>query len=404
MELFGNEYNDPDMIYIFPELRESGDERMIRFIANELMCLRAIDSKGSDRYKELTNAIAWIEKQGEQKPADKVEPKFKVGDWVVQENIGVYKIIEICESWYEVISYNDGIQYSIGFDNENDCHLWTTQDAKEGDVLVASDSSIFIFKEVVELGCKYYIALTKDNEAINVNDNLEHCWETSRAVHPATKEQRDLLFSKMKEAGYEWDEENKELKKIEQKPEIKDDVLSRFAFYQYDDDTIYLSSLFIRESNRGRGYGSKILKAADEVAKTFGVSKIRLKVERNTWMDEWYKKNGYEYISAEGKYDWLEKQRSKEENLKEHNICDTCEESNGCVTPCCAKLLEKQGEQKPAWSEEDEKIKYELEVILANTNLFSIFALNYTFSDMISWLKSLKERMQPQNNTKTQML
>ena len=32
---------------------------------------------------------------------------------------------------------------------------------------------------------------------------------------PATKEQRDLLFSKMKEAGYEWDSKKKELKKIE---------------------------------------------------------------------------------------------------------------------------------------------------------------------------------------------
>jgi hypothetical protein len=31
---------------------------------------------------------------------------------------------------------------------------------------------------------------------------------------PATKEQRNLLFQKMKEAGYEWDVERKELKKI----------------------------------------------------------------------------------------------------------------------------------------------------------------------------------------------
>ena len=93
-----------------------------------------------------------------------------------------------------------------------------------------------------------------------------------------------------------------------QNPEIKDDVLSRFAFYQYDDDTIYLSSLFVRESDRKCGYGSKILKAAEEVAKTFGISKIRLKVESNTWMEEWYKKNGYEYLSSEGEYDWLEKQ------------------------------------------------------------------------------------------------
>ena len=34
-------------------------------------------------------------------------------------------------------------------------------------------------------------------------------------IHPATEEQRDLLFQKMKEAGYTWDAEKKELKKIE---------------------------------------------------------------------------------------------------------------------------------------------------------------------------------------------
>lgn len=55
--------------------------------------------------------------------------------------------------------------------------------------------------------------------------------------------------------------------------------------------------------------------------------------------------------------------------------------------------LEKQGKQIPIkWTEEDEKIKREIEVILANTNL-SKFALKYTFSDIISWFKSLKERI-----------
>ena len=49
---------------IFPELKESEDEKMRNFIINELACLRATDEKGSDRYKELTNAIAWVEKQG----------------------------------------------------------------------------------------------------------------------------------------------------------------------------------------------------------------------------------------------------------------------------------------------------------------------------------------------------
>ena len=43
---------------------------------------------------------------------------------------------------------------------------------------------------------------------------------------PATKEQRDLLFQKMREAGYEWNEEKKELRKIEKqvpKPKWSDD-------------------------------------------------------------------------------------------------------------------------------------------------------------------------------------
>jgi hypothetical protein len=40
--------------------------------------------------------------------------------------------------------------------------------------------------------------------------------QNKNAFYPATKEQRDILFQKMKEAGYEWDSEKRELKKIEQ--------------------------------------------------------------------------------------------------------------------------------------------------------------------------------------------
>ena len=40
-----------------------------------------------------------------------------------------------------------------------------------------------------------------------------HYWGKNSC--PATKEQRDLLFQKMKEAAYEWDAEKKKLKKIE---------------------------------------------------------------------------------------------------------------------------------------------------------------------------------------------
>ena len=53
-----------NLTQIFPELKESDDEKMRNFIINELACLRATVEQGSDRYEELTNAIAWVEKQG----------------------------------------------------------------------------------------------------------------------------------------------------------------------------------------------------------------------------------------------------------------------------------------------------------------------------------------------------
>ena len=41
------------------------------------------------------------------------------------------------------------------------------------------------------------------------------CWTSATDVKPATKEQRDMLFKKIKEAGYQWDEKKKELRKIQ---------------------------------------------------------------------------------------------------------------------------------------------------------------------------------------------
>ena len=90
----------------------------------------------------------WCKKQDE-KPVDN-KPKFKVGNWIVQDNVGIYKVTEIWDSWYEVIDF-DGSNYSISFDQESMCHLWTIQDAKPGDVLHAvgqHNDCIFIFNRL----------------------------------------------------------------------------------------------------------------------------------------------------------------------------------------------------------------------------------------------------------------
>ena len=60
----------------FPELVDDEDERIRKGIIRNLEYL--MDRAEGFVKDELKERIAWLEKQGEQKPADKVEPKFKV--------------------------------------------------------------------------------------------------------------------------------------------------------------------------------------------------------------------------------------------------------------------------------------------------------------------------------------
>lgn len=226
---------------IFPELKESEDERMIQYFKD----LAPFD-KADELYEKYgfshKDAIAWLEKQceqkiktpeeslgidsdtynkivdeciyGEQKPIDKVEPNFKVGDWVVYCNDDVDLITGIEENGYCI--NNSGY---IPFICESDIRLWTIQDAKDGDVLFTSSTAsheTFIFKNIDEKGnAKCYFAYDSED---GFREGKYHFIGRATKCKPATKEQHDILFQKMHEAGYEWDAEKKELIKIEQKP------------------------------------------------------------------------------------------------------------------------------------------------------------------------------------------
>lgn len=68
-------------IYNLPyEKASEEDERIRNYIQNELVCLRASEGKGSDRYNELSSAIVYLEKQKEQ-------PKEKLGKYSEEENL-----------------------------------------------------------------------------------------------------------------------------------------------------------------------------------------------------------------------------------------------------------------------------------------------------------------------------
>ena len=99
----------------------------------------------------------------------------------------------------------------LSFSNEKLIREWNIQDVKDGDVL-ATSAGAFIYNGNNGGGsCPgSYCGI---NTLGVFQMGVEHHW-TGKKVYPATKEQRDTLMKAMNDAGYEWDAENKELKKL----------------------------------------------------------------------------------------------------------------------------------------------------------------------------------------------
>ena len=208
--------------------------------------------------------LAWLEKQGEQKPpiidfkakdlyvskvdgkiydmtynpTDKVGPMFKVGDWIIKNNDSSINIDYSCCKVTKVENGNYTIESIYGYKGyntfetfEKDYHLWTIQDAKDGDVLACENGWACIFNSLNDN--LFSSHCFRDHERWFCEDGGEAHTLDKRIcgeIHPATKEQRNLLFSKMHEAGYEWDAEKKELKKIyEDGVEYKKHIMSELV-------------------------------------------------------------------------------------------------------------------------------------------------------------------------------
>ena len=200
---------------LFPELKESEDEKIRKEIAFTLEYLVSTPKSAlhPGAHYTVEEALAWLEKQGEQKHIDKIEPKFKVGDWLVHnERKHIVKVVNLTPMVYEVVNIL-GYHHTITDTAiENNYHLWTIQDGKDGDVLQLGEVTAIFQKYIGDGNCKCYCSVYDGEFEIPSKDSSYGC---HNAI-PATKEQRDLLFRKMNEAGYEWDAEKKELNKIKE--------------------------------------------------------------------------------------------------------------------------------------------------------------------------------------------
>ena len=145
-----------------------------------------------------------------------LKPKFNVGDWIVSANGKVNQVISVDADNVDFEGYtlDDGVYFSGTWCNSY--HLWTIKDAKEGDVLSyktdEGDLWIMLYWSLYEPyeGHVHYHALL-------VNDDFTDkgtCCICIDNLKPATIEQHELLFRKMKEEGYQWDKNKKELIKL----------------------------------------------------------------------------------------------------------------------------------------------------------------------------------------------
>ena len=136
---------------------------------------------------------------------NKIETRFKVGDWVVTSNGEVSQVISVDK---DVDGYTlDNYTYFSG----SWCdmyHLWTLSDVKDGDVLYTKGTKDSYFRDYIF----NFSSFTEDN-VISTNfgyDVFHGTFDTKLSrfgreedfvsVTPASKEQRGLLFTKMKDA------------------------------------------------------------------------------------------------------------------------------------------------------------------------------------------------------------
>ena len=383
--------------YIFPQLKEkeSEDERIRKFLIKWIQ----------DNYYHGTTEIptktliAWLEKQGEQKHIndtdeaivkavkdtsilDMVEPKFHEGDWVVDSQGLTHQIERVVEN---VTTHTFGYDIVGGgyFNNDNESvHLWTIQDAKDGDVL-REDSCTFIIERMNPDGTAIVYCCLFDDGDFDLGSTLSFDIDSTK---PATKEQRDFFFQKMKEKSYEWNAEKKELKKIKYRVCDEDKAEMDYCF------TKMMNGEKVSEEDEeynGEDYGIDSLYHAQRILeKTLGS------------VDGYQTDDGIlSHKCAITAIKKLYKQKAKEWSDEDERMFDYALDmiewysgKNGDKSKLVSdwlKFLKDRAQPKHEWSEEDEaRLQSCLNILQAKGFMGITETIN------TKWLKSLKNRVQ----------
>ena len=339
---------------IFPEFKMSEDECMRRALIKFTRENQYMYTEFNGHKITKEEFIMWLEK----KPVGKAAPNFKVGEWYVDKQDGTILLItKVLGTTYKYITNTGGEYCCSHYSLEQDTRPWTIQDAKDGDIL-ATPIDVLIFKNHLPKngGVSYchYTSYYRRNQ-FNYNENNNWYFGKEADIHPATKEQRDALMKAMTDAGYTFDFEKKELKKIEQKPAEWEPQIGDFF--------------------RKKGTTSPTYHLCDkrEDGITFGFVENREVGISGGEITIFSLKQDYELVERPQP---IEKIVEKELN----------------------KALQTKVVQKHSWSEEEEKILDDTIEVLEKANHPNIMHSNgkpLDFTTNINFLKSLKDKVQP---------
>lgn len=387
-------------------------------------------------------------------------PRFKVGDWIIHtgenEMKAIRQITDITDTSY-ILDNVESCVFNFK-DIEESYRLWSIEDAKDGDVLV-SNSLVFIYKLHNEYGIVQSYCSYGENTGFTQNFNKT---ANMNNVYPATPEQYETLFVKIRESGYMWDSDKKKLRKIIRNPRFKagdwigSGTGSYFKVLAVENEYNGIKDYILLEpSGNETSYNVEFVdntfdpwsienaEEGDILTSTNGNTIILYKCHSEhtdiilshcyldnrcddfgVKFDSWYSKAFYPATKeqrelffkkmCEAGYEWDAKNRnfitaeSNDTNYvngEEYGIdglfhaqrilektlgtVDGYETDDGILEHKCAiNAVKKLRKQKPAWSEEDEKVLSLMQKIVRDSYLSAKKA-----NELSDWLKSLKERV-----------
>lgn len=144
--------------HLLPELKEGESERIRKEL---IQYLKECNNLPNGQYCRA-DFFAWLEKQGEKKPSDKIEPKFKVGQIIKKEGFNLrFAIVKIEDGFY----YDDMGGY-FPFTNQDDWELVEQKPAWK-----PSEEQMKALNDITVTGCISYAE--QGQELINLYNDLK---------------------------------------------------------------------------------------------------------------------------------------------------------------------------------------------------------------------------------------